>query len=323
MIISISKRFIFIANSKTSSTSIEYILAPHSDIFINVTHRGKHAGISEICSRFRDLFLDSDCSPQAFYKWGVIRNPVDWTISWFNYRSRDELSAPRHAAYQNYCGNISFEEFVEELRSTDPRPFAQIGQQKPRFVRNGALAVDRIALQENLSQEMIRIGNSVGVPELGTMLSTTKRNVSRKVRVQRHEVSRCVRAAIESTFAEDCEFYHDIAARNKTKSPYLGYDPLRRRLAKNKALDILVDRYRPDYGESFFLKSKVLQLHSRADEATIAARRAIELDPARAAYHSHLAELYRAQGKPTEESAARIRARKLQDAVLARNSHRG
>ena len=48
MLISTSKKFIFVANSKSASTSIEEYLSPYSDIIGQGGPKIKHMSISEI-----------------------------------------------------------------------------------------------------------------------------------------------------------------------------------------------------------------------------------------------------------------------------------
>jgi hypothetical protein len=87
MIIGVGKRFVFIANSKAASTTIEELLAPHA------THRPtgapalKHMSWIRARRDYAFVFDDPAHPESAFFRFGVIREPADWVLSWYNYRS--------------------------------------------------------------------------------------------------------------------------------------------------------------------------------------------------------------------------------------------
>jgi hypothetical protein len=86
MQISISKRFIFLANSKTGSTSIEAALEPYADFVWEGTPKVKHASWIEVMAAFKVMFEMAAYAPEKFMRFGVIREPAEWILSWYNYR---------------------------------------------------------------------------------------------------------------------------------------------------------------------------------------------------------------------------------------------
>lgn len=87
MIVSSTKKFIFIANTKSASTSIEYALRPYADIYIDVTEYGKHSSISEVLNildAFPSAYRDID-----FFRFGVMREPTDHLVSLYNSHQDD------------------------------------------------------------------------------------------------------------------------------------------------------------------------------------------------------------------------------------------
>lgn len=105
MLISVKKRFIFIANSKTASTSIETALIPFAEINRVGSPQRKHISWQEARKEYNFLFNNPAYSPKNFFKFGVVREPVDWVVSWYNYRSgNDKIES-------TLPSNISFEEF--------------------------------------------------------------------------------------------------------------------------------------------------------------------------------------------------------------------
>ncbi|MEO9895178.1 MAG: sulfotransferase family 2 domain-containing protein [Paracoccaceae bacterium] len=94
MLISVSKRFIFVANTKTASTSIENALLPHGDIIASGTPERRHMPLQKALKSYPYLFNHPDHARQKFFKFGVMRDPIDWIYSWFRYRKGNAVESP-------------------------------------------------------------------------------------------------------------------------------------------------------------------------------------------------------------------------------------
>lgn len=92
MLISTSRRFIFAANTKTASTSIEHVLTPYSDIVYDGEPAIKHMPLVAARQRHPELF-DAE-GDGGFFRFGVMRDPLDWIASWYRYRSGNEVESP-------------------------------------------------------------------------------------------------------------------------------------------------------------------------------------------------------------------------------------
>ena len=77
MLISLSKRFIFVANLKTASTAIEQALSPYSEISLNRAEWGKHSSLANIQAQFAWIF--DIVKFEDFVIFGVIR--IQWSLS--------------------------------------------------------------------------------------------------------------------------------------------------------------------------------------------------------------------------------------------------
>lgn len=134
MLIRFSKpsRFIFIANTKTASSAIHEssFLKDSADIRINNSQFGKHLSLQQIVNRY-DFIFDT-VSPDEFLKFMVIREPLDWIMSWYNYR---QIPALRNHKYTSF--GKSFEQFVKEFLTTTPA----LPQTKKAEI-NGKLNID-------------------------------------------------------------------------------------------------------------------------------------------------------------------------------------
>lgn len=105
-----NNKFIFVANTKCASQSIEASrLGKISEIKLTNILVGKHMSIEEIYERFGFIFDEYEF--EDFFKFGIIRDPLHWVVSWFNFRSRPELSDPRHRSHKNYAGEMQFSDF--------------------------------------------------------------------------------------------------------------------------------------------------------------------------------------------------------------------
>jgi hypothetical protein len=166
MLISFTRRFVFIAATKNASTTIEHVLRPHSDIALTHPRFGKHLQYRKVATRFHFLFDRYGVPIESFFRFGVIREPLEWVVSWYNYRSRERLATTRNPAKAaNSARGATFEEFVEELMVPEGRrQFARIGSQViPFMTREGGLGVDYLIPLRRVNTELPQIGRALGV----------------------------------------------------------------------------------------------------------------------------------------------------------------
>ena len=82
MLISWSRRFLFLANLKTASTTIEGAFGDLTEIKVSRSELGKHIIYRNLIQRFNWVF--SVFPYESFFSFGVIRDPVDYIISLYN-----------------------------------------------------------------------------------------------------------------------------------------------------------------------------------------------------------------------------------------------
>lgn len=104
MLIGLKKKFIFIANTKSGSTSIEKALKPHSEIHFAGTPQRKHISLRQGLAQHHAVFKEHGLTSADFLKFGVMRDPIEWIYSWYRYRKGNEVAAPLPA-------DISFADF--------------------------------------------------------------------------------------------------------------------------------------------------------------------------------------------------------------------
>jgi hypothetical protein len=168
MLIGLKKKFIFVANTKTASTSIEEALSPFAEITHGGDPRRKHISLYDGLNAYPQVFRQPGQWPRFFFKFGVMRDPIEWIGSWFRYRKSNRVESPLPA-------DMTFEEFWKRgdwnFRRAGDRPFLQrdmfcgpegrvladmiipYGQLEPMFAQIcDALGIERGLPRENVSR---------------------------------------------------------------------------------------------------------------------------------------------------------------------------
>jgi hypothetical protein len=196
MIVSHKYKFIFIATPKTGTTSIHRALQRYvsndSDIVIDQTIAGKHQTALTIKKKLPQEQWDS------YFKFGFVRNPFDWIASWYNFRSRNELSDSRHPKHHRWTGNISFEEFVTNPTELVNSPGDYI------IDLQGKIIVDFVGKYENLDHDFGYICNRLGLPHI----QLPSLNISKKNTNPYKMYTPSAWTAVESRFKRDLMLFN-------------------------------------------------------------------------------------------------------------------
>lgn len=143
MLISLHKRLVFLAMTKTASTSIEDALLPLCHISFYRHPKVKHISYTRY-KRFVLPYLE-EIGFSNFETTCLIREPISWVFSWYKYRSRKEITGQPESA-----ANISFDEFATSYVN-EKQGFTQFGRQAQFISDNNARpAVNHIFRYENL-----------------------------------------------------------------------------------------------------------------------------------------------------------------------------
>ena len=153
MLLSLSHKFIFVANLKSASSSIERALAPYAEFKATRTNWGKHDDLSAISRKFK--WVRKYVPAEEFFVFGVIRDPVEFILSLYNFHSRAGFDGKRHSSK-----GLSFDEFwnVWCARSWQAKP------QHRRFTDKYELfKMSHVVDMAELETDFPRICEKVGV----------------------------------------------------------------------------------------------------------------------------------------------------------------
>jgi hypothetical protein len=173
------KGFVFLATTKSGSTSIETAFMKHSQIILQKPPTIKHTNYAGF-QRFLQPFLEAKGFPRESYEVVcVFREPIDWLSSWWRYRSRAKLANPKDPKHRNYTGGILFEQFARAYMEGS-ETFAQVGCPSS-FVRSspGEAEVDRIFRYDRLDLLVDLLCEKVGEEvEVGSANTSPERSIS-------------------------------------------------------------------------------------------------------------------------------------------------
>lgn len=201
MLISLSRKFIFVANLKSASTSIEDALAPFAEIRLTRSEWGKHRPLSALEVDFPEIFSESP--RRQFLAFGVIREPVDWLRSLY----RSHKGAQFEGTDLSTTG-MTFGEFVDEWV---PRHPDQTAPQTAKFEdRRGIFALDFLLRFDRLDQDFAVLCDMLDVPrlELGFL------NQSVDIDTE-SELDEAAEARVRERYARDYFAFEKLASQRR------------------------------------------------------------------------------------------------------------
>jgi hypothetical protein len=174
MMISLSRRFAFIANLKSASSAIEEVLYPISEVRLRRSDWGKHLSLIDVQRHF--AWLLERVHRNDLFIFGVIRDPIDYMLSLRNshadpkWKNSPELNAD----------NMTFTQFRNEWV---PRHKSQADPQCLRFRdKTGQIGVDYLISYSKLAEGWSYVCDRIGLserPRLRKSNVTTTRQLTR------------------------------------------------------------------------------------------------------------------------------------------------
>lgn len=209
MLIGVRNRFVFVANPKSGSTSIESALRDQAEIWRGGSPQRKHTRWSVVRKEYAFLFDQPAYAPRTFFRFGVIREPADWIRSWYNYR----------LGLGQLAENPAFEQFWKR-----PDWVKKISQIEYFTEGDDRCTFDLLIPQEHLDEALPLVCRRLGLK----MHKTPHRNVSRNP-FARDQIPARLADEINAHYAGDFAAYrqwkHDFRTVLETATQAVGEEP--------------------------------------------------------------------------------------------------
>lgn len=181
--------FVFLAMTKTGSTAVQRQLGQHAQLVARKPPAMKHMTARTFHRLMIPLLDHYGFSRDSYELVCIVREPVDWTLSWWRYRARPGAG---HSSAE-----VSFDEFAEQVVAGE----VKLGGPR-RFVSSpdGEVLVDRIYKYEHLDSAVTWMAAKLGVEPT----TPDRVNVSPD---RPTEVSERSRRMLQEFFAADVEVY--------------------------------------------------------------------------------------------------------------------
>jgi hypothetical protein len=152
MIISDSHNFVYVATTKTGSTSIEKKLdsykSKHEITHLNDSYN-KHCPLKIIYNKFSFI--------KNYFKFAIVRNPFDWVASWYFFR--------KSVSNSNNTKDISFKEWLVNKNSSayNIKGIGLTLSQYDIISCDANIKIDFIGKYENLQDDFDIICDKIGI----------------------------------------------------------------------------------------------------------------------------------------------------------------
>lgn len=157
MLISLQHHFIFVANRHTDEFETAAALAPYAEISRDGSALRRCLAWSDIKTEYHFVFAQPEHRINTFFKFGVIREPVDWVLAF--YRNRWQAGEPGSDAESQQLDFPSWwERNAQQLIPWD---------QAPRLVDwGGACAMDLVIPYEQRQAILDMVRSRLSLPPL-------------------------------------------------------------------------------------------------------------------------------------------------------------
>ena len=156
MLLSFQHKFIFVANVKAASTSIEATLGDLAEVRVRRTEFGKHNMLSTISEDYR--WVRRYVPYNEFFVFGVMRDPVDHLLSLYNSHTKEKWDETPLST----C-DMAFDTFLDNWCSNS----WQAEPQHPRFQdKHGRFQMSHVIDYDQITAEFKGVCAHLGFGEL-------------------------------------------------------------------------------------------------------------------------------------------------------------
>ena len=220
MIISFEHNFIFFAKQKTATTSIYNFFIENgwvneTDIFLMRQEMGRHMLPRQCKQNFTSLFQNYR-SFEAFNRIGIMREPVDWFLSHYNFHSKEVFQD-----FGIYTGNISIDKYIDKIKDNINNLPAEVAGQTSFFNLSDqtSLGVNQLARLEYIAEDLnfLDFGNQLLKESLKEYLLNNRKNTSPK-KVTKQDLDSKTLQKIENLYEEDIQLYEQLPICKELKT---------------------------------------------------------------------------------------------------------
>ena len=188
MVISTKYKFVFFANTKTASTSIENVLCKYDDKktlgYVQDKPNKKHVTYRELIQQYPFI--------NEYTKFACVRNPFDWIVSWYSYKKRRVVNTSKGCTFENWLCDPKSSAYQPEGINLTLSQFDVVKNDKSK------LAMDYICRFETLQEDFDNICNILKIPTC----ILPKRNASTH-RPYKTYYSKSTRKFVEGKYSQD------------------------------------------------------------------------------------------------------------------------
>jgi sulfotransferase famil protein len=194
MLLSLTHKFLFVANLKSASTAIEAALADFAEVRLRSTRFGKHNTLTAISRKF--AWVKRHVPYEDFFVFAVVRDPVDFLLSLYNAHHEEDLPGGGRST-----AKMSFDDFLDDWCRTN----WQAKPQHRRFVdEEGRFRLSHAIPFDALADEFPRVCAHLGLPDV----ALEARNVSPQA-LDRGALTPAQVARIAERYADDYRFLRE------------------------------------------------------------------------------------------------------------------
>ena len=191
MLLSLSHKFIFIANLKSASSAIEAAIGHAAEIRITGTNFGKHDGLSAISQKFP--WVRRYVPYDEFFVFGVMRDPVDYLLSLYNSHHKEDFDGKYYSTK-----GMPFDEFLHVW-------CGRSWQAKPQHLRfndqHGRFGTSCVIDLERLDEEFPRVCAHLGLGQINLERSNRSPAALRRSDLSPEQIGQ-----IKAKYESDYEF---------------------------------------------------------------------------------------------------------------------
>jgi hypothetical protein len=201
MLIGVQNRFVFVASPRAASASIEAALMSEAEIQRGESNSRRHQPLRGSLREYKFLFGRNKFSPDTFFKFGVMRDPIDWLQSAYRFR-KGNVRRP----LEDGTGFAAF--FQRRVARTEKTGKKRL--QRDYFTKaDGTLLVDYLIPYDALTEHFATITSGLEFQDI----ALPHQNASTMTEMDEAPSAELL-DEIRAYYAEDYELYQRIAEIN-------------------------------------------------------------------------------------------------------------